>query len=129
MINVSNYTICRASVAFVWVYHGLVPKLLGPHVDEIAMNRAIGFSESAAIQLSMAAGVGELLFGVFIIAFWRARWPLLLTALAMVVLLLFSLLTYSQLAMAAFNPVTTNLAVFVLSIVAYRLHDASNSKG
>lgn len=120
--KVSNYAICRIVVAFVWIYHGLVPKLLGPHPDETAMNMALGISEARAAQLSIVAGVIEIGFGVMIILLWRSRWPLLLTVWSMVGLLVFSLYVYPGLASAAFNPVTTNVAVLALAVVAYSLH-------
>ena len=40
--------IARAALAFVFIYHGLVPKLLHPHADEIAMLGAAGFSAHIA---------------------------------------------------------------------------------
>jgi len=122
--EISSYAICRGMVAFVWLYHGAVPKLLGPHTDELRMNQALGLSLEKAEQLSIVAGVFEVLFALLIFVCWRQRWPLVVTAVAMVGLLLFSLVAVPSLAMAAFNPVTTNLAVLALTLVALRLHVA-----
>lgn len=47
-----------------------------------------------------------------------------MTAVAMVGLLLFSLVAVPSLALAAFNPVTTNLLMLALTLVALRLHGA-----
>jgi hypothetical protein len=33
---------CNANVAGIWLYQGLVPKLLGPHPDEVSMAEAFG---------------------------------------------------------------------------------------
>lgn len=118
----SNYLICRCTVAFIWLYHGLVPKLLGPHSDELAMNMAIGLDHRQATLLAYTAGVGEIIFGALILLFWRKRWPLALSAAGMTALLCFALIFQPTLAMAAFNPVTMNICVLALSIVAYRLH-------
>lgn len=125
--KVSSYAICRGMVAFVWFYHGLVPKLLGPHADELRMNLALGLNRAHAEQLSRVAGVCELLFALLIVVCWRQRWPLVVTAVAMVGLLLFSLVAVPSLAMAAFNPVTTNLLVLALSVVALRLQGAAQT--
>ncbi|WP_226702204.1 DoxX-like family protein [Microbulbifer elongatus] len=116
----SSYALCRLSVAFVWLYHGLVPKLLGPHKDELAMNMSVGLSIEHAELLAKVGGVSEILFSVAVVLFWTQRWPLVVTAVGMIILLIFSLLAVPNLAMGAFNPVTTNLCVLILSLVALR---------
>lgn len=116
----SSYALCRLSVAFVWLYHGLVPKLLGPHKDELAMNMSVGLSIEHAELLAKVGGVSEILFSVAVVLFWTQRWPLVFTAVGMIILLIFSLLAVPNLAMGAFNPVTTNLCVLILSLVALR---------
>lgn len=116
-----SYAICRGTIAFVWFYHGLIPKLLYLHEDELAMNMATGLSQAGAAQLATVAGVLEIVMGVVVLIFWRQRWPLLLTASAMVGLLGFVCLAQPELLVAAFNPVTTNLAVLALAIVGLQL--------
>lgn len=118
---VHSYALCRLSIAFVWFYHGLVPKLLGPHADELAMNMSLGLSEPGAVMLARVAGVGEILMAGCVLLFWKQRWPLLLTAVSMLGLLLFVLIFQPPLLLGAFNPVSTNLAVFALSVVALQL--------
>ena len=117
---------CRLAVAFVWIYHGLVPKLFGPHEDELAMNMALGLNIDQAHTLAYFAGAGEVAFGVLILLLWKARWPLVFSAGAMLGLLLFTLVFAPELAVGAFNPVTTNLCVFVLSLqsIYQRQHSA-----
>jgi hypothetical protein len=43
-----NLQVCRFSIAFIWLYQGIVPKLLGPHADELRMNMALGLNEAQA---------------------------------------------------------------------------------
>lgn len=112
------YSLSRLTLAFAWAYHGLVPKLLGPHRDEMTMNLALGLSEQGARQLAYGAGIGELLMAAVLIACWRRRWPLMLSAAAMIGLLAYVLVLTPQLALGAFNPVTTNLALLSLSLIA-----------
>nr|WP_252738048.1 DoxX-like family protein [Marinobacter salexigens] len=116
-----SYAVCRGTIAFIWFYQGLIPKLLYPHDDELAMNMAIGFSRSEAVQLATIAGVLEIAMGVAILIFWRQRWPILLTLVAMVGLLAFVVLVQPTLLGGAFNPVTTNVAVAALSIASLHL--------
>ncbi|MDS1310093.1 DoxX-like family protein [Marinobacter xiaoshiensis] len=116
-----SYAVCRGTIAFIWFYQGLIPKLLYPHEDELAMNMAVGFSRSEAVQLATVAGVLEIAMAVAILIFWRHRWPLLLTLASMVCLLAFVVLVQPLLLGNAFNPVTTNVAVAALSITSLHL--------
>jgi NAD(P)-dependent dehydrogenase (short-subunit alcohol dehydrogenase family) len=59
--------ICRFAVGSIWMYQGLVPKLLGPHADELAMAQAAGVPPPYQPMVSFAAGVAEVVFGVLLI--------------------------------------------------------------
>mgnify|MGYP006179165487 CR=1 FL=1 len=125
--NKFNYAIARITVAFVWLYHGLVPKLLGPDADEMAMNMAAGFNNDQATKIAYLGGAGEILFGLVLLVFWKHRWPLVVSAFSMVALLVFVIAFQPNLTTAAFNPVTTNISVFALSILAYRMGKVSGT--
>ncbi|MHA7880858.1 MAG: DoxX-like family protein [Saccharospirillum sp.] len=111
------YAISRLTIAFVWFYHGLVPKWLFLHEDELAMSMAAGFSDSEAMLVAQIGGGLEILIAASLLVFWRKRWPLQLTVVAMLGLLVLVSLFIPELMVAAFNPVTTNLSVAVLSLV------------
>ncbi len=121
-----SYAVCRVAIAFVWLYQGLVPKLLFLHEDELAMSMAAGFSHSEAVGVATVGGVFEVGMAVIVLAFWRQRWPLYLTAIAMLGLLCFVTLVQPVLLVAAFNPATTNIAVLALSMVGLQLHHLIN---
>lgn len=121
MTERASYALCRVTIAFIWFYHGLVPKLLGPHPDELAMNMAMGLSPLNASRLAVLGGVLEILFALLILLCWRQRWPLQLTVAAMVALLVFAAVAQPALLAGAFNPLTTNLAVLVLAVLALPL--------
>lgn len=113
--------LCQLAVAFVWFYHGLVPKLLGPAADELRMDRALGLSDSEAVQLAYIAGSCEIVFAAIVLIFRKQEWPLWLTIFAMVGLLAFAAWASPPLLGAAFNPVSTNVCVAVLAAVALLL--------
>lgn len=112
--------LARLAVAFIWIYHGLVPKLLFQHRDEFTMlaDAGIASGASAAVALNVL-GCFEVILGLVIVVSWRTRWPMLLTAMLMVLASVGVGLTSPQFLVAAFNPVSFNLAVLVLSIIAY----------
>lgn len=49
--------VARLTLAFVLAYHGLIPKLLGPHTDELRMLADAGFVEAQARFATQALGV------------------------------------------------------------------------
>lgn len=128
--RVSTYAICRLSIAFIWCYHGIVPKLLGPHADELIMNMSLGLSAGQAVVLAKVAGLVEVFIGLSVLVFWRRRWPLYTTVFAMLALLVFVVLVTPAMLTGAFNPVSTNLGMIALAVVALRQLEAedSNSK-
>lgn len=104
--------------AFIWFYQGLVPKLLGPHIDELAMSAAFGIPAEWQIPVSRVAGIGEMALAVCIVAARRHLWPHVLSALGAVVFLVFAAVFAPWFLGAAFNPVAMNSALFALSAVA-----------
>lgn len=112
------YAVCRGTVAFIWFYQGLVPKILFLHEDELAMSTAAGLSQAGAIKLATIGGALEIAMSVAVLLFWRQRWPLLLTVAAMIVLLALVCMAQPILLVAAFNPLTINIAMAVLSMVS-----------
>ncbi|MEK6805742.1 MAG: DoxX-like family protein [Pseudomonadota bacterium] len=125
----SPAAICRGAIAFVWFYHGLVPKLLGPHPDELAMIMAMGLSPSVATYISYMAGVGEIGFAACVLYFRQSEWPLWFTIVSMILLLAFVAVVAPATLMAAFNPVSLNFAVIALALVALKLQRNHNQPG
>jgi uncharacterized membrane protein YphA (DoxX/SURF4 family) len=109
--------VARVGLALIFAYHGLVPKLLGPHADEIAMLRDAGVGAENTWPLLALLGIAELLFALCLLIFWRRRWPSML-CLGLIVVATIGVAVYSPRYLeAAFNPVSLNLAVACLSVV------------
>jgi uncharacterized membrane protein YphA (DoxX/SURF4 family) len=112
-----THAAARIGLAIIFAYHGLVPKLLLQNPDESAMLRDVGISPDKLRAIVVAFGFGEILFAFCLLAFWRFRWPAVLTVA-------FALLATIGVAYgsprylgAAFNPVSLNLAILCLAIV------------
>jgi DoxX-like family len=112
------HAIARLALAFVWLYEGLVPKLIFRHRDEIAMLRSLGLSESSAGKVCAGVGWAEVALGLALLLAWRSRWPLWVTVVAMPLAAIGVALRSPQYLVAAFNPIALNVAVFALAAVA-----------
>ena len=111
------HRVARIGLAFIFAYHGLVPKLLGPHPDELTVLTVAGISEANATKLVMVTGVAEILFAFVLLAFWNRRWPLILSIAAMFLALIGVTVNAPHQLSAAFNPVSLNVAVVCLAII------------
>ena len=112
-----TYSVSRLAVAFVWLYHGLVPKLLFRNLDEVRMVRdgILGMSPRTAVTV---AGWTEVCFGIVVLFAGNSCWPLWLTILLMVVATLGVAVSSPEYLTAAFNPVTLNLSLAALAGIA-----------
>lgn len=122
------YRIARGSVAFIWVYHGLVTKILVRDHDELALLAVGGISLAHQIPVLLTVGALEILFGLLILYLWRTRWPLLLSALAMLGATLGVAVTAPHYLTTAFNALTFNSAVAALSLIAFLAYPNSTSR-
>ncbi|MDL2198861.1 DoxX-like family protein [Halopseudomonas aestusnigri] len=117
---------CRWMLAFVFIYHGLVPKVLFLNPVEVQMVEAAGLGLNAQI-ISPLAGVAEVLLGLLILFGWFGRWPVLAAALGLLGLLAGVALVTPALLLGAFNPVTTNLPALLLCALIIRLEAGCNT--
>ena len=111
------HALAAATIAFVWMRHGVVPKLAGPHPDELAMLLEAGVSEPWLRPVTQILGAVELAFGLAFLPLARRRWPWLLTIALMATATVGVLVNSPDRAVAAFNPVTLNLLLAVLAAI------------
>ena len=111
------HVLSRVAVAFVWIYHGLIPKLLGPHRDELYLASLHSIPDSYLPVLLKATGVFEIIFGFIVLLFWRSRWPFVVSIALLTFLLIDIAIIAPEYLRGAFNPVSLNVSVIALSIV------------
>ena len=109
------HALARLGIAFTWLWQGLVPKLLFPSLDEQAMISAAGLP----FTLLPAIGAFELLFAAATLCLWRWRPFFLVNAFLMLGALIAVSLQSPSYLVAAFNPVTLNAGMILLSAVGY----------
>lgn len=112
------YSVARAAVAFVWLYHGLFPKLLFHNADELRMISRFLIPKMSTHSAVALAGGFELGFGILVLLLWKSRWPLWLTILLMMLALVGVAVSSPEYLTGAFNPVTLNLSVAALAAIA-----------
>jgi hypothetical protein len=113
------HAVARVGIALVFLYQGLVPKLLYRHPTEAAMLLAAGLPASAADVGVVLIGLGEVAAAGVLLAAWRARWPLAATAVAMPAALAAVAWSSPGTLAAAFNPVALNLATAALAVIGW----------
>lgn len=111
------YALSRLTVAFVWLYHGLIPKLICRNSDELNVLRDAGIPNFHLPAAISSLGIIEACFALAFVIFWKSRWPLWFTIIGMITALLTVAITSPSFLTAAFNPVTLNLAVAVLAVI------------
>lgn len=107
--------LCRVAISFVWMWHGLVPKLMFRDPDELAMLLQAGGN----VHWLPWIGGAEVLLGLLTLLLWRWRGMFLLHAGLMVAASMAVLLRSPQYVTHAFNPVTLNVCVAVLAVIGW----------
>lgn len=109
--------LARGSLAFMFAYHGLVPKLITLSPGERVLLQAHGLENFT--WLSQAAGVAELAMAALLLLAPRMSWPLILAGVVLLGLLVDVAVMQPLMLMDAFNPVTVNVAGMALCAIAW----------
>ena len=124
--NITSYNISRFAIAFIWLYHGLIPKLIFQHATELELiNKGplIGTAESTLFL----AGIGEVLIGICVLIFWNRAWPVYLSLVGFTVLLVASIAISPSHAVHAFNPITLTVSAIFFCLI--QLREGLNERG
>ncbi|MBD1550738.1 DoxX-like family protein [Pseudomonas typographi] len=116
--------VARASLAFMFGFHGLVPKLLWLSQGEQAMLRAHGIEQIALF--AHLAGAAEIAFALWLLLARRSGLPLIIAATALLGLLVDVAFFSPSMLKEAFNPVTLNVAGMALCAVAWYSRPEAN---
>ena len=112
-----THTFARIAMAFVFAYHGLVPKLLRRDPDELAMLRDLGTPTAWAPTALTLAGLAELLLAIVLVLDHRRRWPVVAVLFVMAAATATVAIGSPRYLGAAFNPVSLNMCVAALAAI------------
>ncbi|MBY0129932.1 DoxX-like family protein [Bacillus cereus] len=105
--------------AFVWIYQGIVPKLLFTHLEEVKMLSVLIGSNENSVYILKIIGVLEIIFGVVWLLPITKRKLFILYIIVLLVLTLAAGFTNIASFTEPFNPITLNVLLMGLSIVGY----------
>jgi hypothetical protein len=105
----------RVSIAFIWCWHGLLPKILFRDVDEQLMLTHAGLG----VNLLPWIGTLEILLSIGVLCLWNHRTVFLVVLALMLVATTVVAVSSSTYITAAFNPVTLNGSVIALCIIGW----------
>lgn|GEM_PF-101347 len=109
--------LCRAALAFSWIYQGAVPKLVCQSRGEVDLLGHVIPVYQWVCEAILWIGAGEILFGLLLFfAVWS--WVFWLNIVTLIGLLLFVALFEPAMYTLPFNPLTLNLSLMALSLVA-----------
>lgn len=109
------HAIARLAIAFVWLWQGLMPKLLFLSVDEKVLLAASGLP----VTLLPIIGAVELALAALTVLLWRWRSFFILNIFFMVGALATVAVSSPRYLVAAFNPVTLNVTMILISLIGY----------
>ena len=114
-------TISRLSVAFVYFYHGLIPKIIWLDDVEVLMDEAhnIGIKSET---IALIGGITEITLSLAIIFFKKSLLPIYLAIGLFVVLLIDVAIMLPELLIKAFNPLTINTVCLALCLIVIISH-------
>jgi hypothetical protein len=101
--------LARLGVGWVWLYQGLVPKLLYADADELAMLHDAGLSSEQAPLALQFLGWGEIAFGLSLLTARRPAGRFAWTIALMIAATIGAAINSPRYLTTAFNPVSLNM--------------------
>ncbi|CAM3840631.1 MULTISPECIES: DoxX-like family protein [Bacillus cereus group] len=119
-------------IAFVWMYQGIVPKLVFTHSEEVKMLSVMIGSTEHSIFVLKIIGLLEIIFGVIWLLPFQKRKVFIVHIFMLIALTIAAGFTNIVSFTEPFNPITLNVLLMGLSIVGYinstNLPSAKNCK-
>jgi DoxX-like family len=109
------HAIARVTLGGLWLYQGIVPKLLFTDSGEREILRRAGLPGGLERPMLAAAGLAEVIIGALTLLRWHERWPLWATLLLMPTLLSAVARSQASILTRPFNPVSLNGAMAALA--------------
>ena len=109
----------RLSIAFIWIWTGLVVLFFYPIEDSLALIAPLGLPEQIALLIIWVTAIFEIFLGAMLIANWRVR---LWSAIQIGMIGAFTLLvtiTAPEMWLHPFGPISKNVPLLAATIILY----------
>ena len=113
---VTNGLICLV-LAFIWIYQGVVPKMLFPEAGELRLMQSTGFMTGWEREALWIIGWAEVCIGLLFLLPLRKYWLYLITSIALIGLGIVACVAEPSILQQPFNPLTLTAAMLVLSFI------------
>lgn len=110
----------RWSLAFMWVYQGLIPKIIFKDTGELAILRASGVFNGQESSVLFFIGVGEIVFGMLFLLLPRSSLIYYVQIILLLILIGGAFYSQPEIMTYPFNPVTLTLGMIALSVVGLK---------
>jgi hypothetical protein len=111
------HALARVGLALIWLYQGLIPKLLVSHPAERAPFEQLGLGAVSGEAVA-ALGILEVGVGLALLVRWRSAWLAYVAGLAPIGLTAGAVLSDLSVALGPYNPVVTTLGMAALGVIA-----------
>ncbi|KGR79181.1 DoxX-like family protein [Ureibacillus manganicus] len=106
--------------SFIWLYHGLIPKLFYMHPDEISMVKSlVSVSHEVASWIVIITGICEVIFGLLWLLYKNKRILFGMQVLIFPLLTITAILAQPSTLIHPFNPLTFNFSLLLISLIGY----------
>lgn len=105
-------------ITFLWIYEGLVPKILYPQAGELAIVQHTGWFPGWESEVLQLLGIAEIGFGVIAMLWHRRNGLYRLQIIALLLLAVAALLKNPELLQAPFNPLTLSVPMVGFCLIA-----------
>ncbi|MDG5786186.1 DoxX-like family protein [Evansella sp. AB-P1] len=114
----SNVLICLA-LCFIWIYQGLVPKILFPETGELQLLQQAGFFSGFEREMVFGIGLLEILIGILFLLPINKQPIFIATSLGVALLGLGAFFTDYTVFFQPFNPATLNIGMIILGLIGW----------
>ena len=115
------------TLAILWIYQGLVPKIINHVIEEYIFWEFTGIEFLSLPTLVNISGIIEICFGILFLFFRKSQFLHLLNIVGLILLAGVVVVIYPQYFFYAFNPFVMNLGMIILSVVSIRILKLNSS--
>lgn len=109
--------VARLTLAVIWFYLAIVPKLIFPDNVEMDIMMASGMFPGMEYQMFLVLGAVEFTLGLMMLFWWKSRIPWMANVAFLLFITVISVMSLPSVFTEPFNPMTLGLPMIALSAV------------